>query len=558
MLTKKFISSFLAAGLVLTVSGVMLGDTVTANDARVANAAMQGDRNLVQSLIQQKADVNAAQGDGTTALHWAAFKDDLPMVQMLLKAGANVKAVTRDGGITPLFMACGNGDAAMIEALLKAGADPNAAGPGGATPLMKAATSGSVDAVNALIAHGVDVNSKETYHGQTALMFAAAQDRGAVVKALVAHGADMKVTTKVVKLEAARYDDNGNPLPARGGAAQGGGTVTGGNTVMGGMTALLFAARDGKLEAVKALVEAGADVNQISAGEHSSPLVIAAENSHYEVAKYLVDHGADPNLANVDGLAALYATIDNQYAPLSWAPVPLSTQEKVTHIELMADLLEHGANPNAQLKRHLWFRPSSHDQEWIKPDGATAFWRAAQADDIDAMKLLVAHGADPKILSNTGDNALGMAAGLGWSGNFSQNAPSPTAWMDSVKYCIETLGFDVNATDKQGFTPIMGAAWRGNNDLIKYLVDKGAKLDVHNQRGWSVTDMANAPALRSSVPVTHPETIAYLIKLGAPELTPIVGEAQLGSNRGRGGRGGRGGAQAPAQQPAPQSPQAPR
>jgi ankyrin repeat protein len=444
----------------------------------------------------------------------------------------------------------------MIETLIKAGADPNATGPGGATPLMKAATSGSVEAVNALIAHGADVNAKESAHGQTALMFAAAAGRGEVIKTLAAHGADMKVTTNVVKLEAAKFDDNGNPIPARGEPA-GGGTVTGGNTVMGGMTALLFAAREGKLEAVKALVEAGADVNQISAGEHSTPLIIASENSHYEVAKYLVDHGADPNLANVDGLAALYAVIDNQYAPLSWVPVPLATQEKVSHIELMADMLEHGANPNVQIKRKLWFRPSSHDQQWVNPTGATPFWRAAQADDVDAMKLLIAHGADPKITSTGGDNALMVAAGLGWSGNFSQNDPSPTAWMDSVKYLIEDLHCDVNAADKQGFTPIMGASWRGNNEVIKYLVDKGAKLDVRNNRGWSVTDMANAPALRSSVPVTHPETIAYLIKLGAPELTPIVGEAQLGSNRGR-GRGGRGAQQPPADKQAPAPSQPPR
>ncbi len=172
-------------------------------------------------------------------------------------------------------------------------------------------------------------------------------------------------------------------FPARGGDS----TVNGGNTTMGGMTALLFAARDGRLDAVRALLEAGADVNQICAGDHTSPLVIAVSNGHYEVGKYLVEHGANPNLANVDGLMPLYAAIDMQYAPVSWAPNPLTVQEKVTHLELMNALLDHGADPNAKLTRKLWFRPTSHNQQWISTVGTTAFWRAAQATDVPAMKL---------------------------------------------------------------------------------------------------------------------------------------------------------------------------
>jgi ankyrin repeat protein len=400
------------------------------------------------------------------------------------------------------------------------------------TPLMAAALSGSAPAATALIDAGADVNAKEKAHGQTALMFAAAEGRADVIKLLTSRGADVKATTEVVKLERARFDDDGNPLPVRPDEINAGGTVTGGNTVMGGMTALLFASREGMLDATKALVAADADINQPSA-EKSTPLIIAIANAHYTVAKYLVDSGANVNAVNVDGLTPLYATINMQYAPVSWAPNPLVDQERVSHIELMKALLDKGADPNVKLRKKLWFSPTSHDQQWVNPVGATPLWRAAQGDDAAAMKLLIGHGADPKITNSTGSTLLHMAAGLGYSGNFSTT--NMDQWMDAVKYLVEDLKMDVNAADNQGYTPVMGAAWRGNNDLIQYLVDHGAKLDAHNKRGWSVTDMANGPSLRSSVPMVHPETIAYLVKLGAPELTKVDGEAILGSRRG--GRG---------------------
>lgn len=493
-------------------------------DPRVPNAAMQGDKDGVVSLLKEKADVNAAQGDGMTALHWAAFRDDVDLARVLIEAGASAKAATRDGGLTPLSMAATNGSAAMIELLLKAGADPNSRFVRGSTPLMLASAAGSADAVKVLLDHGADVNAREEAHGQTAAMFAAAENRAAVIKVLAARGADLKITTNVMKLESQRLDDNGNPLPARGGDS----TVNGGNTTMGGMTALLFASREGGMDAVRALIESGADVNEVCAGDHSSPLVIAVSNGHYEAGKYLVEHGADPNLANVDGLLPLYAAIDMQYAPVSWAPNPLTIQEKVTHLELMKALLDHGADPNTKLTHKLWFRPTSHNQQWISTVGTTAFWRAAQATDVPAMKLLVEHGADPKIASAAGTTPLMVAAGLGFAGNFSQNAPD--AWIAAVKYCLE-LGLDINAADNQGYTPLHGAAYRGDNDLVKFLVEKGAKIDARNKLGWSVTDMANAPSLRSSVPLAHPETIALLLKMGAPPLTAVEGETILGSGR---------------------------
>jgi len=508
---------FIALSLAAVVSSA-------GRDLRLADAAQQGDTDAIRTLLKEKVDVNVAHGDGMTPLHWAAFNDDLDVARLLISAGASPNATTRVGAITPMLIACKNGNPAMVEAMLDAGADANTASADGATALMTAAISGSADTVTLLLKRGASVNARESAHQQTALMFAAAENRAAVIAALAAHRADLEAATKVVPLQEEKLDDNGNPLPK----TEASSTVTGGNKVMGGMTALLFAAREGHLDAVRALVAAGADVNRLSAGDHSSPLVIAVSNGHYEVGQFLVDHGADPNLPNVDGLTPLYATIDMQYAPVSWAPNPLTIQEKVGHLELMKSLLAHGANPNAKLTRKLWFRPTSHNQQWISTVGTTPFWRAAQGTDVPAMRALVAGGADPKVPSAAGTTPLMVAAGLGYAGNFSQNLPD--SWLAAVKYCLE-LGLDINAADNQGYTALHGAAYRGDNELVKFLVDKGARLDARTKRGWSVTDMANAPSLRSSVPLAHPDTIALLLSAGAPPLTPIEGETILGSGR---------------------------
>jgi uncharacterized protein len=511
--------------LLCLVAGAALG---AAADLRLADAAMHEDRDGLRSLIKQKTDVNVAQGDGMTALHWVAFHDDLESAKLLIAAGANVKAATRDGAITPLFIASNNGNAAMIEALIKAGADAKSATAEGATALMKAAVSGSAAAVNVLIAHGAEVNAKESAHGQTALMFAAAADRPDAIKALIAHGADWKLTSNVVTLERPTVDDDGNPIPVRPtpkagdlvGIALAGRRVA--PTLMGGMTALLYAARDGNVAAARALVESGADVNQVSVSDKSSPMVIAISNAHYELGKMLLDHGADPNIANSDGLVPLYAAIDMQWAPVSWVPNAITAQEKVGYLDLMKALLEHGANPNARLGRKLWFRPTSHDQIWIGTAGSTAFWRAALATDVAAMKLLVEHGADPKIATIEETTPLMVAAGVGWAANFTQNAPG--SWMDAVRYCLE-LGLDVNAKDLFGYTAMHGAAYRGDNDVVKLLADRGAKMDGKSRAGYSVTDMANGPKLNAHLPIEHPETVALLMKLGAPgPQAPAAGD----------------------------------
>jgi uncharacterized protein len=583
-----------------------------AGDTRLADAAQQDDKLAVRDLLNQKADVNQAQGDGMTALHWAASNDDLELVQMLLSAGASVKAETRLGAVTPIFMACKNGDGPLVEALLKAGASASAPDGHGTTPLMIASAAGGADAVKVLLEHGADANAKETGHGQTALMFAAAFNRGAAIKELVAHGADTKITSKTVDPGCGSVfdvdgcvatDENGDPVDERGKplpkkvdgqpASPDSKTATPetktttpetktatdkpeadkkpepddkaatpdkstevaelqaqvqklsaqvdelqkhpgaknkkskdtaadkkvadakkkrerrGATVMGGMTALLFAARDGQIDAARALLEAGADVNDVGAGEKMTPLVLAIGNGHYDLAKFLLDHGADPKLSSESGLTALYATIDMQWAPYAWYPQPITVQEKTSYLDLMKALLDHGADPNARLKKHVWFRALPDDSSWVDAAGATPFWRAAQSDDLAAMKLLAEHGANPWLATKDGDTPLMVAVGLGWALNFSRNAPD--SWMAAAQYCLN-LDADVNAMDEKGYTALDGAAFRGDNDMIQFLVKSGAKVDVKSKKGDTVADFANGP-FHHSIP--HPETVALLEKLGS-------------------------------------------
>ena len=481
----------------------LLASPALAADAPVADAAMNGQVETVRALLADGADVNAAQGDGMTALHWAAFQDDHTLAQLLLEAEADVAAATRVGAITPLSLAASNGSIAMIEALVAATASVNIPTTTGATPLMAAATSGSVDAVQVLLDHNAFVNARETANGQTALMFAAWENRADVIRRLVERGAHTGLTSWVVSMNEPRLDNDGNPVPARRTR------VPGANSVMGGMTALLFAARDGHLEAVRALVESGSNIDQVAGGDGSSPMVIAIANGHYTLAKYLLDAGADPNVANIDGLAPTYATINMRFAPVSWAPNPRTDQEEVDAVELLAALLDAGADPNARIARRLWFSPTSHNRLWINPAGATPFWRAAQASDVESMRLLLAAGGDPDLATFDETTPLMVAAGIGWRGNFSQTAPD--SWMKAVHFLME-IGADVNAVDTNGYTALHGAAALGNDEMVEFLLALGARVDAINAAGNSPADMAFGPS-RFFIP--KPDTVDLLVGLGS-------------------------------------------
>ncbi len=541
--------------------------------AAVVDAAMQGNRDAVRSLLKDGADVNTAQADGMTALHWAAQKGDVELAKLLLYASANVKATTRIGGYTPLLMASKNGDAPMVATLLTAGADPNSATANGTTALMLAASAGRADAVTLLVERGANVNAKENARGETALTFAAASGRADVIRVLTAHGADTMVTTKVVDLAAfakeeqerfaAERANNGAAAGGRGGrggAADGRGRggapqppqIAGVNRQYnytelvghwGGLAPLHLAARQGQIEGAKALLDAGADVNQRGAGDKVTPILIATINGHFDLAKYLLDKGADPNLSQDNGAAPVYAALNCQWAAKALYPQPRAyEQQQTTYLDLMKALLDKGADPNARLARKVWYSQYDFDQSGVDESGATPFWRAAYAADVEGMKLLVAYGADHNVRTmrtpgrvRTGDvqrevqdisslppvpaggpgvSPLLAASGAGYGEGFAANHHrfAPAGMLAAVKYLVEELHVDVNAKDHDGNTAIHNAAARGDNEMILYLVSKGADVLQVNREGKTTVDMANGPVQRIS---PFPDTIKLLEGMGA-------------------------------------------
>ncbi|HXG90513.1 MAG TPA: ankyrin repeat domain-containing protein [Vicinamibacterales bacterium] len=533
------------------------------NDSSVADAAMAKDPAAVRALLKQGSDVNASQGDGMTALHWAASHGDLELAQMLIYAGANLRASTRINGYTPLFLASREGNAPIVEMLLKAGADAKAVSATGSTPLMLAAAAGNVDAVTMLLDAGADIQRKETARGQTALMFAAAYNRVGVINLLAARGADVKATSKVVDLYELTREET--PPPARGGAptpASPGlkrppvpGLDRGYNyteliAYQGGMTALLFAAREGHADAAHALLGVGADVNQPRDGDQTTPLLMATINGHFDLAKALLDKGADPKLAAENGATPLYAALNCVWAQKSNYPQPRAfAQQQATYLDLMAALLDKGADPNVRLKKKIWYSGYNSDLSGVDESGATPFWRAAFASDVDALKLLAARGADIKMPSikpagrpQFGDSTrevkdvsglppvpiggpsvtpLMAATGVGYAEGFAANSHKihPGGWMPAVKYLIEEAGADVNAMDHEGNTALHNAAATGNVELILYLVSKGADVKAVNREGQTTADMANGPVQRTQ---PYPEAVALLVKLGAKNNNKCV------------------------------------
>jgi ankyrin repeat protein len=499
-----------------------------------------------------------AQNEGATPLHWAVYRGDLQAVDRLIAGGANVRAANREGA-TPLAMACQYGNLPMVERLLKAGADPNERGVNGETLLMFAARSGSVELIKRLIAVGVDINAREELRGTTALMWAAEQRHPDAVQALLASGADPalasgpaglpqnymapRVNVRAVEEARARrqravtagrtYDEqvalerraplgNGfdpggkalDPLPDNEDVLVQAGLVGKGG---GGLTALVFAAREGDIESARALLDAGAGINQTT--EYGwTPLLTAINNRNYVLAEMLIDRGADVNLANKGGWTPLYLATDNLNIEGGDYPVP---KPDLDHLEVIRSLLKHGANPNARVRDNTLTR-TIFTMQWFFEDGATPFIRAAQSSDIELMKLLLEYKADPTLATANGDNALTAAGGIGWveGVTFEWSAKDN---VDALRMLLD-LGLEPNHANSEGRTALMGAALKGRNAAVQLLVDRGARLDIYDKGSRDTDKIGSAAAGHTWQALDYAEG---LVRVGVQSATAFPETAAL-------------------------------
>lgn len=460
-------------------------------DTSLVDAVKNRDKDAARMLLKQHIDVNAAAPDGTTALQWAAHWNDLDTVDLLLQAGADVRVANRYG-VTALAEASSTGSSVLVERLLKAGADVNTlATTQGETVLMRAARVGNIDAVKVLLDHGAYADARENYRGQTALMWAAAEGHPEVIKALIAHGADLNVRsfdrdTTTPKMEA------GTPSAP---------------IARGGLSALHFASRQGQVESAKALLDGGADINQKDSDGNTS-LVIAILNNHYDLAQFLIDRGADTNIANKDGRAALFSAVDVHDA--DWSPRPARREtDKLTSMDIIRSLLAHGANVNEQLTAASPIIKLAQDTgDKSLSAGATPFMRAARSADLEVMRLLLDKSADPKLANKDGLTALMLAAGVSYNDHILGTEGEA---LEAVKLCA-SRGLDINAATDKGLTALHGAASRGANTIVKYLVESGAKLDAKDKKGLTPLDVAMGKGGPPGLPATVHESTADLIR----------------------------------------------
>ena len=450
------------AGLMLSAT---LGSSAATGDTRLIEAVKAGNSAAVQSLSKQRALVTATEADGSTALHWAARADRVELVQTLLRAGAQVNIKNRYD-VTPLALAAINGSGPVVEALLKAGADADTIGANGETVLMLAARTGRPEPVRALLDRGARVNLTETWHGETALMWAAAEDHAAVVTLLASRGAALNMRSTVpefpkVKVDAATMVFTAMPR--------------------GGFTALMLAAREGATEGVRALAEAGADLN-LQDPEGTTALNIAIINAHYEAAAMLIDKGASLNIGDSSGMTPLYAVIDMQHQdPLINRPLA-KPSGALLPIDIVKRLLDKGADPNARLKTPLLMRQHNGGDAQLG-EGATALMRAAKANNAAFIQLLLDKGADPNLRLRNQTTALMIAASR--SG---RNLGPEQNTIDAMAPLV-AKGADVNAVNDNGETALHLAVPRGDA-LVRYLAEHGAKLDLKDKAGRTPLDVA--------------------------------------------------------------------
>ena len=453
-----------------------------ANDTRLADALEKRDIKTATALLAQRVDVNLAQPDGGTPLHWAAHWNELSIAKQLLASGANANALN-DLGVSPLALAASDGSVPMIEALLGAGARANAALPTGVTVLMAAARTGRVDALNLLLAHGADVNQKQRSRGQTALMWAVAEGHVDAVRVLIEHGADVQAQTT------------------------------------GGFTPLMFAAREGNADLARLLLAHGANVND-AAIDGSTPLLVATVRAHVELATLFLEQGADPNgnpeaagytpLHWASGKSETFTTFNYQTAPGEWtalAGIPV----RAGKLALIKALLSHGADANAKTSKQPP-RFGVSDGSGHSPVGASPLLLAAFSGDADVMRLLAANGADPLASANDGSTVLMAAAGMIAQRDETTTVPEGD-FLNAVKLALE-LGVPIEATNRRGYRAMHQAAAAGFTTVLRFLVEKGAELNAKTGPTGG-TPLAVADGTAGSLYHERPAAAAVLRELGA-------------------------------------------
>jgi len=499
-------------GLFAAICALSAAHIAGAGDLRVVNAAQNKDREGVRSLLMQRADANAAQADGATALAWAAYHDDLEMAELLIAAGAKVNAAN-EYGITPLWLACANASGPMVEKLLKRRADANSAQWSGATPLMMCARTGSTAAVKSLLAREAKANAAERKHGQTALMWAASKSHPQVVQALIEGGAAVNASTK------------------------------------GGTTALMIAAQQGDIESARLLLAAGANINAVT-NSHATwagdtPLLLAAASGHEAMAVFLLEKGADANAADEFGFTALHFSMMESLVQVTGvrlgypAGIFWSTYIYRDNMPgLVKALLASGANPNARIEKYmggnklLSTRLNDPSKFSVSEVGATPFLLAAHGHDTTIMRMLKEAGADPQLATDGRTTPLMMAAGLTRTRDLGALPYTPeqaNQALETVKLCVE-FGADVDAANNVGLTALHGAAFGGLDEVIRFLVQKGANVNAKDASGQTPLHKAMAikPAIGMNtlknghsifVPFTYwKSTSELLLQLGA---TPV-------------------------------------
>jgi ankyrin repeat protein len=500
----------------LLIIGLCLSATSGAQSAgTLLDAVKRGDREAVRALLRARADANSATADGTTALHWAVRGNDLELVRTLLRSGANAKTANRYG-IAPITLAAQNGSVEIIEALLNAGASAKTETAEGEPVLLTAARTGNPAAVKLLIGGGADVNAREKWFGETAVMWAAAENHADAIRVLAESGADINARSTTIDapvLEFPRSGGPNSPFPR------------------GGWTALMFAAREGAVDAARTLAELGANLDVAALPQTDIPLkpeefktadqgigttalVFAIINSHYDLAAVLIEKGANPNVVDIAGMGALYAATDMN--TLQWVqgrPAPILT-DTIDAVDVVKLLLDRGADPNARLKRAPLKRHHDAGTTLNMGQGTTPLMRAARTNDVAVMRLLLDKGADPFLTLPDRTNVLMIAAGLGAGGLRGEGirivVPTPEGAVEACALLLER-GMDVDAFNNAGNTAIHGAVGRGDA-VVKFLASKGATLTLKNKAGFTPLDIAMGQGGRGGRGGVVRESTAALLK----------------------------------------------